>query len=133
MLKKQDKQLKMQCNCNHLDSKKNKPHFKISKDGSTRTCKICGGVLINDPKLITKDSIEGAVTYIYTILSLTRNKLNIDEETDKQITKTLLMVSRAPELLELIKGQSMGKKKKKNKNGKNKNGKKNKSFNRINY
>ena len=31
LLRKQDKALKMQCDCNHLDSKKNKTHFKFSK------------------------------------------------------------------------------------------------------
>lgn len=131
MLKKQDKQLKMQCNCNHLDSKKNKPHFKLSKDGLTRTCKICGGTMIADPKIL-EGNVESSVSTIYTVFSLARNKLNIDEETDRQITKTLQMVYRVPDLLKLIKGQSNGKKK--NKNGKkNKNKKKNNSFNRLSY
>lgn len=132
MLKKQDKQIKMQCDCNHLDSKKNKAHFKLSKDGMTRICKICGGKMIADPSLLTKDAVDSAVLYIYTVLGLVRNKLNIDEQTDKQITKALLIVVRCPELLELVKSQSLGKKKKKH-NKNNKNDKKFKNFNRVNY
>ena len=131
MLKKQDKQLKMQCDCNHLDAKKNKTHFKMTKDG-LRVCKICGGKMIADPKLLTKDAVDSAVLYIYTVLGLVRNKLSIDEETDRQITKALLIVVRCPELLELVKSQSLGKKKKKH-NKKNKDDKKFKNFNRINY
>ena len=82
----------MQCDCNHLDSKKNKTHFKYSKDGATMTCKICGGTLIRDEELLTEASAKSASKIIYTIFSLVRNRLNIDEETDRQITKMLLMV-----------------------------------------
>ena len=131
LLRKQDKQLKMQCDCNHLDSKKNKTHFKISKDGTTQTCKICGGTLIRDPELLTEAAAKSAADTIYTIFSLVRNRLNIDEETDRQITKTLLMVHRAPELLSHIKDSGKGKKKNNKKNKKN--GKKKSSINRISY
>ena len=131
LLKKQDKELKMQCDCNHLDSKKNKTHFKVSKDGAKQTCKICGGTLIRDPELLTEEIAKSSASVIYTIFGLARNRLNIDEETDRQITKTLLMVHRTPELLKLIKDS--GKSKKKDKKN-NKKGKKNKSsFNRISY
>ena len=132
LLKKQDKELKMQCDCNHLDSKKNKTHFKISKDGMTQTCKICGGTLIRDPELLTEETAKTAATTIYTIFGLARNRLNIDEKTDSEITKMLLMVHRAPELLKLIKDSGKGKKNNKKK-GKKNNNKKNKSFNRISY
>ena len=132
LLRKQDKQLKMQCDCNHLDSKKNKTHFKISKDGMKQTCKICGGTLIRDPELLTEVTAKNAADIIYTIFSLVRNRLNIDEETDRQITKTLLMVHRTPELLKLIKDSGKGKKKDKKKNKKNKKNNKS-SFNRISY
>jgi hypothetical protein len=132
LLRKQDKQLKMQCDCNHLDSKKNKTHFKVSKDGMKQVCKICGGTLIRDPELLTEETAKSSADIVYTIFSLVRNRLNIDEETDRQITKTLLMVHRMPELLKLIKDQGKGTKKNKKKDKKN--GKKNKStFNRISY
>ena len=132
LLRKQDKELKMQCDCNHLDSKKNKTHFKISKDGTKQTCKICGGTLIRDPELLTEDIAKSSAEIIYTIFSLVRNRLNIDEETDRQITKTLLMVHRTPELLRLVKDSGNGKKKDKKKDKKNKKNKKS-PFNRISY
>ena len=131
LLKKQDKELKMQCDCNHLDSKKNKTHFKVSKDGMTQTCKICGGTLIRDPELLTEETAKSSVKVVYTILGLVRNRLNIDEETDRQITKALLIVHRCPELLKLIKDQGKSNKKK-DKKKKNKGNKKS-SFNRISY
>ena len=132
LLRKQDKELKMQCNCNHLDSKKNKTHFKISKDGTKQTCKICGGTLIRDPELLTEEIAKSSASVIYTIFGLVRNRLNIDEETDRQITKMLLMVHRTPELLKLIKNSGKGKKKDKKKDKKNKKNNKS-SFNRISY
>jgi len=130
MMKEKDKELKKICNCNHIDSKKGKSHFKISKDGTTRICKICGGKIINDPKLLTEESAKNAALTIYSIFSLARGRLNLDEDTDKQITKTLLMVNRSPELLELVKntGKSKKEKKKEKKNKKNKG-----NFNRIAY
>ena len=132
LLEKQDKQLKMQCDCNHLDSKKNKSHFKKSKDGMTQTCKICGGTLICNPDLLTEEIAKNSADIIYTILSLARNRLNIDEKTDSQITKALLIVKRCPELLKNMKDFGDNKKKKNKKNKKN--NKKNKSsINRISY
>lgn len=132
MLKKQDKAIKMQCDCNHIDRKTGKSFWKISKDGNTKTCKICGGEIINNPEFFTKDSVESSAKVIYTLLSIIRNKLNIDEETDRQITKSLLIVLRSGELYDLAKSASTGKKKKdKKKNKKNK--KNGKSYNRLSY
>ena len=132
LLAKQDKQLKMQCDCNHLDSKKNKSHMKISEDGTTQVCKICGGTIIRDPKLLTEASVKTAARTIYSVLSYARNNLSIDEKTDRHITEALLIVLRCPELLKNMKNFGEGKKKKNKKNN-NKKNKKNKSFNRISY
>ena len=130
-LKQQDKALKKQCDCNHIDSNKGKSHFKYSKDNKIRTCKICGGQIINDPQLLNKKSVENAALTIYSVFAYARARLRLDEETDRQITKTLLMVSRCPDLLELIIDTGKSKKEKK-KDKKNK--KKNKNnFNRISY
>ncbi len=138
LLAKQDKQLKMQCDCNHLDSKKNKSHFKKIRDDKGKIipglqmCKICGGTLICDPDLLTEDTVKNAADVIYTILSLARNRLSIEEKTDQQITKALLIVKRCPDLLKTMKDLGEDKKKKNKKNKKN--NKKNKSsFNRISY
>ena len=134
LLRKEDKKLKMQCNCNHLDSKHNKAHFKKNDDG-TITCKICGGTIINNPDALTKEAAKSASTFVYTVFSHVRNKLSIDEDMDKKITKALMIVARMPELLELMQdgyGNGMGKKKKNKKNGKNKKNK-NKGYNRITY
>lgn len=134
LLKKQDKELKMQCECNHLDSKKNKTHFKYNEDHSIATCKICGGQMLTNPDALDEDSVKMAKMIVYTIFGQVRNKLNISEDVDKQISKTLLTVSRMDDLLALIKDQySDGDKKKKDKK-KNKDKKKSKGGSyRINY
>lgn len=131
LLQKQDKEMKIMCDCNHLDAKKNKTHFKYSNDGMFKTCKICGGKIINDPQLLTEESVKSAVDTIYSVYAIVRNRLNISEDTDRQITKTLLYVMRCPDLLKLVKDDSKDSKKKKNK--KDKKNKNKKSFNRISY
>lgn len=131
MLEKQDKALKKQCNCNHIDCDKGKSHFKYSKDGLTKTCKICGGVIINDPNLLTKPAVENASQVVYSVLSYARANLRIDEKTDNNITKALLITSRLPELLDLVMDTGKSKKeKKKDKKKKKNNGSK---FSRIIY
>ena len=50
LLAKQDKELKIQCDCNHLDSKNNKSHFKKVKDSEGK---------------ISIDSVNYTPVYLY--------------------------------------------------------------------
>lgn len=138
--RKKDKKLRKQCECNHLDSKHNKSHFKKIQstdiDGNTvnmyNQCKICGGKIYAKPEqFLTKDSIETAVETIYTAWSLIRNKYVIKSDLDKNITTSLLMNARVSTLIEKLKGEDVAKKNKKNKK-KNKKNKKNKTY-RVSY
>lgn len=134
LLRKQDKEMKMQCECNHLDSKKNKTHFSYNEDRTIKTCKICKGQLLNTEDALDNDSIDMAIKVVYTVFGIVRNKLNVSDEMDKQITKTLHMVLRMPEIIKIMKDNNKKdkKKKKNNKKGKNNKNKRRSSY-RISY
>ena len=131
-LRKKDKRLRMQCECNHIDSKHGKTHFKKSDDGIHKFCKICGGQIISDGDMMTLDAINGAVDIIYSLFAKVRNTFNLDEKTDLSITNALQIIMRSPELYEQIVdiyNSKNGKKKKNKKNKKNKG----KKYTRIQY
>lgn len=136
LLKQKDKEIIKRCQCNHIDRDHGKTHFKTSDDGMFRICKICGGKIHTDPEMLSKDSVIAAHDVIYSVLSIARNRLAINEETDDEITKALRIISRCPDLVERLMNEHKDsykngkKKKKKNKKGKKKD--KNK-FYRVSY
>lgn len=136
LLRKQDKELKMRCECNHIDCDKNKLRLDYNKDKTIAKCKICGAEMYTSPDALDKASITHAVKTIYSAFSLIRNRLPISEEVDKNITRTLLMNMRVPELMDNIREDGLDKKKNKNKKKNNKkkdNDRKKKGSYRINY
>ena len=97
--KKKKKKKKCAKKKNRLcNSNNNKRHLKKPNDSTTQVCKICGGTL----KIPTEEAAKSTVNTIYTIFSFMRNRLNIDEETDHQITKTLHLIEGSCDLLKLI-------------------------------
>lgn len=141
--KKLDKKLRKQCECNHLDAKHNKGHWKsVTVDGPDgekilmyQQCKICGGRIYAKPnQFLTKEAIEGANETLYTAWSIIRNKYPLDSSFDKNITNALLMNARVGTIIEKLKDADLAKKKgKKNKGkGKKKNKKKNNRY-RVDY
>lgn len=128
---KDDKKLRKRCECNHLDCDKNRTHLKavkVGENGATvnyNKCKICGGMLVNDPLLMSEGSIKTAVDILYTVFSRFRLTFNTTPQIDKAITTTLFMNERALTLsrkmsMDIDKAKKNNKKNKKKKNKKNK-------------
>lgn len=140
--KKLDKKLRKQCECNHLDAKHNKGHWKLvtvddgngNKIPMYQQCKICGGKIYAKPnQFLTKEAIEAANETLYTAWSIIRNKYPLKSDFDKQITSSLLMNARVGTIIEKLKDADLAKKSKKNKgNKKKKKNKGNKKY-RVNY
>lgn len=131
--KKMDKKLMKQCECNHLDSKHNKGHWKTVtvKDANGneipmyRECKICGGRIYAKPnQFLTKEALESANMTIYTAWSLLRNKYQFKQIFDKDITTSLLMNARVGTLIDKLKDADVAKNKKKGNKKNKKNDKK---------
>lgn len=136
--KKEDKKLKKMCECNHLDSEKNKTHFKYIVEGEGadkveyRVCKICNAKMLSDPRMYIND-LPQAIMTIMSSAAIIRNKFPLTEKFYNDITNALYVVNRFPKFFEKLKNADIEDSKKKNKKGKKKKKNKNKKFERINY
>ena len=136
-LKEKDKKLRKMCECNHLDSKKNKAHFEKIDNGEGGVnylrCQICGGKLINDEKALSEPCLEQAYDALYTAVAYIRNRFPLEPQMDKALTTTLFMNRRAITLLKKMKKENLLEKKNDKKGKKNKKKNKKKRLERIAY
>lgn len=130
---KEKKKIKKQSLCNHLDCDKNKTHFKPTTlgegDDAIRClkCKICGGLLINDPVLMSKKSVKMSERIMYTVYARFRNAYNPTGELERQIISAIAMNKKVVRAIDRLQSESVvSSKKRKNKDGGNKKKNKNK-------
>lgn len=122
MLAKEDKRVKKMAKCTHIDCDKGKTHFTVSADGEYMICEICGGKILTNDSLFTKEMVESASEIIYSVYSNSRFVNNYDEQTLKGISNLLQFVLRTPEVNEANIEEAQAKaERKKNKKYKKKN------------
>lgn len=135
-MKKQDKKLHKQCVCNHIDRKHGEPHWhKYTNDSNVkiRKCKICGGEIYEDRARYNTASIEAANKILYSAISVIRNNLSVNEETDKKLVNAMLVNAKVSTMMDMVTKNDKKDKKNKNKNGNKKKKNKKNKFSRVKY
>ena len=140
-LRKKNKKLRKRCECNHIDSVRNKCRLKKitiggdeNGEGGTKyyKCQICGGKIIAEEALLMKPVVKQAVDTIYSAFAHVRLKYNLKDGIDRDITTALYTNARLLDIIDSISSEDISNKKNKKKKNKNKKGKKNKYY-RVDY